>query len=68
MSSRAATFLVWGLLGVATVALVVLAATGRGGVLRRPFAPVRAYLSGHRLVRVAAFLGWMWVGWHFFAR
>jgi hypothetical protein len=65
---RTATFLVWDLLGAATVVLVVLAATGRGGVLRRPFAPVRAYLEGHRTARAAAVLGWMWLGWHLFAR
>jgi hypothetical protein len=68
VSWRTATFALWGLLGAATVALVVLAAVGRGGVLRNPFAPLRSYLAGHRAARVAAVLGWMWVGWHFFAR
>ncbi len=68
MSWRTATFVVWGLLGVATLVLVVLAVTGRGVVARRPFAPVRAYLAGHRAARVVAVVAWAWVGWHFFAR
>lgn len=68
MSWRSATFGVWGLLALSTVVLTCLAATGKGGILRHPFAPVRAYLSGHRVARVAAVLGWMWLGWHFFAR
>ncbi len=68
MSWRTATFVLWGLLGAAVLALVVLAVTGRGGVLRRPLAPVRAFLAGHRAARVVAVVAWAWVGWHFFAR
>jgi hypothetical protein len=68
VSWRSASFAVWGAIGLATLVLVALAATGRGGVLRHPFAPLRAYLAGHRLTRVVTVIAWMWLGWHFFAR
>jgi hypothetical protein len=67
MSWRSATFLVWALLALSTVVLACLAAMGSVGI-GNPFVPVRTYLSGHRVARVATVLGWMWLGWHFFAR
>jgi uncharacterized protein DUF6186 len=68
MTWRSVTFVVWGMLGLAALALIVLAVTGRGGLLRRPFVPVRAYLAGHRTVRLVVLIAWAWAGWHFFAR
>lgn len=68
MDWRSTTFLVWALIALFAVVLVSLAALGRAAVARNPFAPLRGYLSGHRVARVALLLGWMWLGWHFFAR
>jgi len=65
---RSATFAVWAALGLATVVLVVLAASGRAGVLRRPFVPVHATLVAHPWLRVLTVFAWAWAGWHFFAR
>jgi hypothetical protein len=65
---RTATFLVWGLLGLAALALAVVAATRRGRPLRGPFVAMRAYLAAHKAARVVAVLAWAWAGWHFFAR
>lgn len=68
MSWRTASFAVWALLAAAALVLAALSVAGRGGVARRPLAPLVAYLSGHRVARVAAVVGWMWLGWHLFAR
>ena len=68
MTWRTATFVVWGLLGLAVLVLILLAATGRGGLLRRPFVPLRVYLAGRPTARVVALIAWAWAGWHFFAR
>ena len=68
MTWRTATYIVWGLLGLTALVLIALAVTGRGGLLRRPFVPVRAFLAGHPTVRVVVLAAWAWVGWHFFAR
>lgn len=38
---------------------------------KRPFATFRAFLrllSGTTSRTVVLFVGWMWLGWHFFAR
>ena len=69
MSWRSATFAVWGLLAAAAIglwALSVLARAaqrpvGRPGVLLRR-------LMANAYARSAVLLGWMWLGWHFFAR
>jgi hypothetical protein len=65
MSPRALSLAVWAALGGAVVALQLLALatrrvatlSGLGHLLAR-VAPVRAFLL----------LGWMWLGWHLFAR
>lgn len=67
MTWRAASYAVWALLGAAVVVLAVLSVARRGGVTG-PFAPLQRYFAAHRVVRVAAVVAWMWVGWHFFAR
>jgi hypothetical protein len=66
MTWRAVTFVVWGLLALSVAGLWVLAATGQGGVAR-PGALLRTMMA-NGYVRAAVLLGWMWLGWHFFAR
>ena len=66
MTSRAATFVVWGALAVALlVATQVFAVTTR----RIPTvgALIRA-LVRRPGVRVVLLAGWLWLGWHFFVR
>jgi hypothetical protein len=63
---RSVTFVVWTVLGLATLVVVALAMAGRGRIAR-PSALLFP-VSTHPVVRVLVVLGWMWVGWHFFAR
>ncbi len=51
---------------LATLVVVALAMAGRGRIAR-PSALLLP-VSTHPVVRVLVVLGWMWVGWHFFAR
>jgi hypothetical protein len=65
-----ASVVVWSALAAGAVGLGVLAAIGAapaGHRIARPGAVVRDLL-GNRWVRAAVVLGWMWLGWHFFAR
>ena len=55
---------VWAALGLAALALAALSI---GGVVARPGPLLRAAVS-RPAVRVALVLGWMWLGWHLFAR
>lgn len=64
MSSAAASYLVWALLGVAVVVVLALSLTGRVARL----SPVVARVLSKLPARLALLLGWMWLGWHFFAR
>jgi hypothetical protein len=63
---RTATLAVWGWLALVITAAqcYALASRGRaasaGRLLRRAV--------GHRAARVALVVGWMWLGWHLFAR
>ena len=66
MTWRSVTFVVWTVLGLATLVVVALAMAGRGRIAR-PSALLLP-VSTHPVVRVLVVLGWMWVGWHFFAR
>jgi hypothetical protein len=65
MTWRVVTFVVWGLLAGLLVGCQVLAVrTGRiptAGML------VRVAVGG-RVGRTVVALGWMWLGWHAFAR
>jgi hypothetical protein len=65
MTSREATLVVWGVLGVAVVVFEVSAAYGD----RIPsLEAVVGRLASQRPVFAALILGWMWLGWHAFAR
>jgi Family of unknown function (DUF6186) len=66
MTTRQATFLVWATLG-ALVLVVLLASTlsddrfpTLGSVVRRA--------TSSRVGQVVLLVGWMWLGWHAFAR
>jgi len=67
MSWRSATFVVWAVLGLATLGVLGLALLGRGRRIARPGSLLRP-VSAHPVLRVVVVLGWMWLGWHFFAR
>jgi hypothetical protein len=56
----------WAAIAVAVVACEV-AARVTGGRVRR-LAGFMASLTRRDPALAAAFVGWMWVGWHFFAR
>ncbi len=66
MSTSAPSYAVWALLGVATIALWALS-HAPGSSLARP-AEVLARLATGPFLRVVLVLGWMWAGWHLFAR
>lgn len=66
MSSSAASYLVWGLLAVAALALAAVSRR-RPDVVARP-AHVAERLATGAMVRLALVLGLMWTGWHLFAR
>jgi hypothetical protein len=63
---RTVTLVIWSAL---LVVAVVLETAGRGGV--SPIPPLERVLRGVRsaaLGRGVLVLGWMWLGWHLFAR
>ncbi len=66
MSTRLATLVIWGVLALGIVALWAAARLGRGRVAR----PSKAWglLLRHPVGRVLLLVGWMWLGWHLFAR
>jgi hypothetical protein len=64
--SSALSYAVWAVLGLATVALVVRSRLP-GSSPARP-AVVLERLATGPFLRVALVLGWMWAGWHLFAR
>jgi len=65
MTSRTATFVVWGVLAAVLVATELFAITTR----RIPTvgAWIRT-LVRNPAVRVVLLAGWLWLGWHFFVR
>jgi len=56
----------WAAIAVAACACEV-AAVATGGRIRR-LVGLMATLTRRDRVLVVAFVGWMWLGWHFFAR
>lgn len=69
MTSREITLCVWALLGLIAVLIVCVPALwpGPGMRLATPrvaVAEVASKLAG----RILLVLGWMWLGWHLFAR
>lgn len=66
MIGRHVTLLVWALLGAAVVVGQIIAVVSRGrfpglGTLVRR-------LTASRAGQILLVLGWMWLGWHAFAR
>ncbi len=66
MTGREWSFLVWGVLGCAVVCWLVLSWASRGRVAT--LGEVVRRLSENRITQTALVLGWMWLGWHAFAR
>ncbi len=66
MTTSAASYLIWGLLAVAALA-VSAASSRRPDAVARPARVVERLATGPFL-RVALVLGLMWTGWHLFAR
>jgi hypothetical protein len=66
MSSHAASLAVWGAIGAGIVLLWVLSHGPRVPVARP--GPIVDRIMGVPAARVVVVLGWMWLGWHTFAR
>lgn len=64
--TRSDALAVWSFLALALVAAEALAHLGRRRV--RGFASLATPLLARTPSRLALLLGWMWLGWHFFAR
>ena len=66
MSTRDWTMAVWGLVGIGLVICLLVTALSReriptlGATVRR--------ITASRVGRVVLVIGWMWLGWHAFAR
>ena len=66
MIGRGASLVVWGVLGATLVVGQIVAGAGRG---RRPgLGTLVRHVSASRGGRGLLILGWMWLGWHAFAR
>ena len=66
MSISTASYLVWGLLGAAALSLWVLSYL-RPSAVAHP-ADVVGKVATHPVGRVILVIGFMWLGWHLFAR
>ncbi len=66
MTSHQWTLLVWGLLGLAVLAGLVSAVVFRGRFPGPGSLVTR--ITATRTGRVLLVVGWMWLGWHLFAR
>ena len=65
MTWRAVTFAVWGCLGAALIGCAVVARLSSSWPA--PGAMFRI-VTGGAFRRLAVIVGWMWLGWHVFAR
>jgi hypothetical protein len=65
--TSAVGYVVWALLLVAALVLWGLSYSSRGPAVARPAAVVARLATGTWL-RIVLVAGWMWVGWHLFAR
>jgi len=63
--TRAVVLATWAMLAAGLVACEVLSLLGRGVA---SVGTVVGAASANPVRRVLLFVGWMWVGWHFFAR
>ena len=64
--TRAASYTVWALLALALVAGQLAAMSRRAPV--DTFGQFLGRLTARPSLRTLLVLGWMWTGWHFFAR
>jgi hypothetical protein len=64
--TSALVYAVWALLGAALLALWAWSSTDRAPLARPSVVLVR--LASGPLLRVVLVVGWMWTGWHLFAR
>lgn len=70
MTWATGVYTIWSVIAVDALVLWWLTATGRTVAGRRvahPGALVAALLR-HPVLRLVVVVGWMWIGWHFFAR
>jgi hypothetical protein len=66
MTDRDWTLLTWAVLGTVVLAWLVVTVMSKG---RLPtLGAIVTRLRAHRIGRVLLALGWMWLGWHAFAR
>ena len=66
MTSRSVTLLIWALVGAGTLGLAFLSVVVPKWVAT-PRAAIAALVASP-WSRWIVFLGWMWLGWHLFAR
>jgi Family of unknown function (DUF6186) len=66
VTSRVVTLAIWGVLGAGFIVCWAVSVL-RPAAIPTPRAAVGAVASS-RPGRVLLFLGWMWLGWHLFAR
>jgi hypothetical protein len=66
MTTRGWTLLVWAILGLMAVVLLALGTISRGHFPK--LGSMVNQVTAHPAGRGALVLGWMWLGWHAFAR
>jgi Family of unknown function (DUF6186) len=66
MTARDWSFLVWTLLGSLVLAWLLLTFISNGRFQTLGAAVTR--LEANRVARILLVVGWMWLGWHAFAR
>jgi hypothetical protein len=65
MSWRSASFLAWGVILLGFVLVELVARTGRR---TSTISEALSAILSRTSLRLALVLGWMWLGWHAFAR